>query len=68
VSARQKLIQVTGEMNRTTVLAQRGQIGGNLPVQQAQFLQFAAVEAGKAATCALFEKLFEPRPVGLALI
>src|SRR5450755_4511986 len=34
VSARQKLIQVTGEMNRTTVFAQRSQIGGNLPVQQ----------------------------------
>ena len=46
VSARQKLIQVTGEMNRTTVLAQRSQIGGDLPVQKSQFLHFAAAQAG----------------------
>jgi hypothetical protein len=38
VCARQKLIQVTGKMDRPGIFAQCGQIGGDLPIQQAQFL------------------------------
>jgi len=35
VGPRQKLVQVSRKMNRAPVFAQRGQIGRNLPVQQA---------------------------------
>jgi hypothetical protein len=38
-----------------------------LPVEQAQFLQFAPAQAAEPAFGALIEKLLQPRPIRFAL-
>jgi hypothetical protein len=42
-------------MDRTTIFAQCGEVGGDLPVEQSNFLQLAAAQAGKAFSSALIQ-------------
>ena len=45
VSASQQLIDLGSERGGSAVLAQRGEVGGDLAVEQSQLLQFAAGES-----------------------
>lgn len=66
VGSRQQLIQVARKVDRARILPQGGQVGGNLPIEQAQLLKLAAAHGTKAASVALIEQGLEPEPVRLA--
>ena len=66
VGARQQLVQVPGKIDRTTVFTKDRKIGGNLTVEETQFLQLGTRERLESFACAVIEQLFEPAPVGLA--
>jgi uncharacterized RDD family membrane protein YckC len=66
VCPRQELIEVPREVHRAAIFAQGGEIGGDLPVEQPQFLEFAAMQAAQAAPLALVEQLLQPGPVRFA--
>jgi hypothetical protein len=52
----QKLVQVASKMDRTAIVAQGREISRSLPVKQAEFLEFAPVQAAQAAARALVQQ------------
>jgi hypothetical protein len=67
VGAREQLVKVSSKIDRTAVFAKYGKVGGDLAIEQAQFLQFGTGEGFKSFARAVIEQLFEPAPVRLAL-
>jgi len=66
VSASQQLIHVQGIGAGGGVLAQHGEIGGHLSIEQSHLLEFGARQAAQTARVRLGKKGSQPVPVGPA--
>jgi len=67
VSASQQLIYMDGVSAGSRVLAQYGEVGGYLAVEQRHLLQFCAGQLPEAACVGLCQEGCEPVPVGPSL-
>ena len=67
VGASQQLIDVDGVGAGSGVLAQDGEVGGDLAIEQGHLLQFRTRQLAEATQIGLSQKGRQPVPVGPAL-
>ena len=68
VGASQQLIDITGIGPGGGILAQDRKVGGHLPIEQRDFLEFGARELLQAALVGLAQEGGQPVPVRAALL
>jgi hypothetical protein len=66
VGARKQLVEIAGKMGRTFIFTEYRQIGCDLPVKQAQFLEFGTGERAEALARAMVEKFFQVAPMRIS--